>query len=50
MDKQRNQPIPEEKVNQKVKFEPPILPEQQVTFTDKKRKREEIDNSTIGGF
>lgn len=35
---------------QEKKQYPIITSEQTITFTDKKRKREEIKNSTIGGF
>lgn len=50
MDKRKNQPKPQVESDQKVKDDLPLSLEEQVTFTDKKRKREEIDQSTIGGF
>lgn len=50
MDKQKNHPNPQEQSDQKVKHDHPPSLEQHVNFTDKERKREELDHSTIGGF
>ena len=46
----KSRPPKQEKAEQKEKHREPFNPEQHSSFTDKERKREEIKQSTIGGF
>jgi len=50
MDEKKRHTKQEELSDEQLKNERPPSLDPFNTFTDKKRKREEIDNSTIGGF